>query len=97
VSTVDPEINIARVQYRVSQGGHGVPEQKIRERYVRSMQLLMQAVDASDRTYFFDNSSNGETAVFIAEIENAEVLKINPALDELPKWFVERVLTEFET
>ena len=96
VSTVDPEINIARVQYRVSQGGHGVPEQKIRERYVRSMQLLMQAVDASDRTYFFDNSSNGETAVFIAEIENAEVLKINPALDELPKWFVERVLTEFE-
>ena len=27
VSTVDPQINIARVKYRVSVGGHPVPEQ----------------------------------------------------------------------
>ncbi|MDD2941152.1 MAG: zeta toxin, partial [Acinetobacter harbinensis] len=47
VSTVDPMINIARVKYRVSVGGHPVPEQKIVERYYRSMDLLMQAVDAS--------------------------------------------------
>ena len=96
VSTVDPDINIARVQYRVSQGGHGVPEHKIRERYYRSMDLLMQAVDATDRTYFFDNSSNGENAAFLAEIEHAETLKLNPVLEELPKWFVDKVLTEFE-
>ena len=66
VSTVDPMINIARVKYRVSVGGHPVPEQKIVERYYRSMDLLMQAVDASDRTYLFDNSYNGEKAAFIA-------------------------------
>ncbi|TCB65205.1 zeta toxin [Acinetobacter terrestris] len=95
VSTVDPMINIARVKYRVSVGGHPVPEQKIVERYYRSMDLLMQAVDASDRTYFFDNSSNGEKAAFIAEIQSAETLKMNPDAQQLPWWFAEKVLKNF--
>ena len=95
VSTVDPMINIARVKYRVSVGGHPVPEQKIVERYYRSMDLLMQAVDASDRTYLFDNSSNGEKAAFIAEIQSAETLKMNPELRQLPWWFAEKVLKNF--
>lgn len=95
VSTVDPVINIARVQYRVSIGGHAVPEQKIVERYYRSINLLMQAVDASDRTYLFDNSSNGEKAAFIAEIQSADILKINPDVQQLPWWFTEKVLKDF--
>lgn len=95
VSTVDPMINIARVKYRVSVGGHPVPEQKIVERYYRSMDLLMQAVDASDRTYLFDNSSNGENAAFIAEIQSAETLKMNPEVQQLPWWFAEKVLKDF--
>ena len=95
VSTVDPLINIARVQYRVSVGGHPVPEKKIVERYYRSMDLLMQAVDASDRAYLFDNSSNGEKAAFIAEIQLAETLKMNPDILHLPWWFAEKVLKEF--
>lgn len=96
VSTIDPDINIARVEYRVSQGGHPVPEIKIRERYYRSMDLLMQAIEASDRTYIFDNSSNGQKAAFIAEVENAEKLRVNPELLEVPRWFAEKVLSEFE-
>ena len=95
VSTVDPMINIARVKYRVSVGGHPVPEQKIVERYYRSMDLLMHAVDASDRTYFFDNSSDGEKAAFIAEIQSAETLKMNPDVQQLPWWFAEKVLKNF--
>ena len=95
VSTVDPMINIARVKYRVSIGGHTVPEQKIIERYYRSMDLLMQAVDASDRSYLFDNSSNGEKAAFIAEIQSAETLKMNPEIQQLPWWFAEKVLKNF--
>ncbi|TCB50771.1 zeta toxin [Acinetobacter sp. ANC 4779] len=95
VSTVDPMINIARVKYRVSVGGHPVPEQKIVERYYRSMDLLMQAVDASDRTYLFDNSSNGEKAAFIAEIQSAETLKMNPDVQNLPWWFADKVLKNF--
>ena len=95
VSTVDPMINIARVKYRVSVGGHPVPEQKIVERYYRSMDLLMQAVDASDRTYLFDNSSNGEKAAFIAEIQSAETLKMNPEVQQLPWWFAEKEIKNF--
>ena len=95
VATVDPKINIARVQYRVHAGGHHVSEQKIYTRYYRSLDLLMSAIEASDRAYIFDNSSYGEKASFIAEIENAEVLKLNPAVHYFPKWFVEKVLNEF--
>ncbi len=73
-----------------------MPEQKIKQRYYRSMDLLMQAVDATDRTYFFDNSTDGQAASFLAEIENAELLKINPEAQVLPEWFVEKVLNAFE-
>ncbi len=59
------------------------------------MDSLIQAVDATDRS-FFDHSSNGENAAFLAEIEQAETLKLNPVSEELPKWFVYRVLIEFE-
>ena len=96
VSTVDPMINVARVQYRVQAGGHGVPEQKIKERYYRSMDLLMQAIEAADRTYIFDNSADGQRASFIAEIDSAEILKINQSLQALPKWFADKVLKDFE-
>lgn len=96
VSTVDPEINIARVKYRVSTGGHPVPEQKIRDRYFRSMDLLMQAVEVTDRAFLFDNSSDGQKAAFLAEIEHAEILKLNQVVTEFPIWFANKVLSEFE-
>ncbi len=66
-------------------GGHPVPEQKIIERYYRSMDLLMQAIECCDRAYLFDNSSDGIQASFLAEIEAAETLKMNAAVSEAPK------------
>lgn len=56
VSTQSVDINIGRVRTRALEGGHNVPEIKIRERYVRSLQNLYQAVKHSDRAYLFDNS-----------------------------------------
>jgi predicted ABC-type ATPase len=44
VSTNSPEINIERIKQRVSQGGHDVPESKIRERYKRSLGNLLPAM-----------------------------------------------------
>lgn len=95
VATVDPDINIARVKYRVETGGHKVPERKIRERYTRSLNLLMPAIEYANRSYIFDNSSNGQPASFIAEIEDAEKLKINPEIKQFPKWFMQTVYHEF--
>lgn len=95
VATVDPEINVGRVNYRVNTGGHIVPEHKIRERYYRSLDLLMSAIEYSNRAYIFDNSSNGEVASFIAEVEDAQRLKINPEVEQFPKWFIDKVYSEF--
>ncbi len=83
VATEDPAINIERVRLRVSQGGHDVPEDKVRERYVRSIGLLDAACRASDRAYVFDNS--GEAHRLIAELEDSgQQLRLHA--DRLPAW-----------
>ena len=57
VCTSDPEINVRRVENRVSAGGHDVPRDRIAARYWRSLALLPQAVLACHRTVVFDNSA----------------------------------------
>ncbi len=44
-----------RVKQRVKNGGHPVEEIKIRERYFRTMHMLIDAIEVSDRAYLFDN------------------------------------------
>lgn len=56
VSTEDPAINIRRVAKRVSEGGHGVNEQKIIKRYQRTMGFLPQYLGACDAALVIDNS-----------------------------------------
>ncbi|MFJ2480428.1 zeta toxin family protein [Pseudomonas sp. NPDC087598] len=91
VATADPEINIARVAYRVSQGGHNVPPEKIRARYWRSLELLSEAILTSNRAYIFDNSDEGsEGLTQIAEITDGELIEIKS--DIQPPWFKEFVL-----
>jgi predicted ABC-type ATPase len=58
VGTADPEINVRRVGRRVTQGGHAVPDQKIRDRYYRSLALYAQAAKFVDRSYAYDNSDD---------------------------------------
>jgi replicative DNA helicase len=59
VGTDDPQTNIERVALRVAQGGHAVPDDKVRDRWLRTMTLLQQAIRSSDRSYIFDNSVVG--------------------------------------
>lgn len=47
-TTSDPSINIRRVRRRVSEGGHDVPEDKIKSRYERSMALMAEVVAFAD-------------------------------------------------
>jgi predicted ABC-type ATPase len=91
VATENPEINISRVRYRVSRGGHSVPEDKIVARYKRSLDLLVQAVQATDRAYIFDNSANEH--VWLAEITNGNSLKMKT--DQIPVWFKKSFLDKF--
>lgn len=57
VGTSDPEINVRRVENRVSSGGHDVPHERIRARYLRSMGFLCHAALVAQRTVVFDNSA----------------------------------------
>jgi len=53
-----PERNIRRVQERVSSGGHDVPDQDIRRRYLRSLGNLPEAIQIADRAILYDNSED---------------------------------------
>lgn len=92
VATQDPEINVARVQYRVETGGHPVAEDKIRSRYVRSLELLPQAVSYANRAYIFDNS--GAERVWVAEVTDG--IEIEMKTDEMPAWFKTALWDKFE-
>ncbi|MDR3413632.1 MAG: zeta toxin family protein [Formivibrio sp.] len=85
VATEDPEINIDRVRHRVAMGGHPVDEDKIISRYARSLALLFDAVTHSDRAYIFDNSGDGQTKDWIAEVTNGEEIEMKT--DQMPAWF----------
>ena len=49
---------IVRVQERVLQGGHDVPDNDVRRRYVRSLANLREAIRIADRAVVYDNSEN---------------------------------------
>lgn len=94
VTTEDPDINVDRVRQRVAKGGHSVDETKIRERYSRTMNMLIDAIEVSDRAFLFDNSTdNADNASYICEVTNGDTLVLNPAIIEnLPIWFENYVL-----
>lgn len=91
VATENPEINVYRVKkVRVEQKGHDVPEEKIRNRYFRSMDLLFEASQLAYRSYYFDNSTNGKGYKLFANfkmtkegVKNWEV----PNSTDIPNWF----------
>ncbi|SEJ72049.1 Predicted ABC-type ATPase, partial [Azotobacter beijerinckii] len=83
VATEDPEINISRVANRVRAGGHPVPKEKIVSRYYRSLDLLAEAVQYTDRAYIFDNS--GQDRIWLAEVTDGVELEFKG--EWMPHWF----------
>lgn len=58
VLTSHPDINIARVKHRFENGGHPVPADKIRERYMRALRLIPVLISLCDEFLLFDNSED---------------------------------------
>jgi len=56
VGLASPELHIARVRARVTRGGHDVPEEKIRERYARSLLNLIRLMPKLTELRLYDNS-----------------------------------------
>ena len=68
VATEDPCINIARIENRVSKGGHGVPDEKVVSRHKRTLGLLYDYYLRADNISIWDNSETSED-------ENAQTIK----------------------
>lgn len=60
-----PESHIRRVEVRVENGGHPIPETKIRERFTRSLENLITLLPVLHECRVFDNS-------YTAELERRE-------------------------
>ena len=56
VGVEGPDLSVGRVRGRTEEGGHDVPEEKIRARYARGQPLIRDAVLRADRGMVFDNS-----------------------------------------
>jgi len=78
---------IKRVETRVQIGGHAVPEQKVRERFPRTIKNLQIAVTKADRAYVWDNNhkvtSDRPMHRFVFSMHNGKINKIS---DDVPDW-----------
>jgi predicted ABC-type ATPase len=60
ILTADPELNVFRVKSRTIGGGHDVPPEKIRSRYVKSLANLKELLTLCDECYVIDNTIEPE-------------------------------------
>ena len=56
VLTVDPKINIARIESRVAAGGHNVESSKVIERYCKSINNIKKLLTICDIMHVYDNT-----------------------------------------
>ncbi|WP_326985000.1 zeta toxin family protein [Chryseobacterium sp. MYb264] len=86
----EANLNISRVNDRVRKGGHKVDPQKVKTRYINTLQNLYAALKLVDRAYLFDNS---DEMLMIAEVENGE-LTINVEKELIPDWLMTYVINK---
>ena len=67
------DLAVARVAHRVNRGGHGVPVNKIRERYQRLWANVVVAAERANSAAFWDNSTL-DGPLLTVEIEKAILL-----------------------
>ncbi len=83
VGVDSPDLSVARVRGRTDEGGHDVPENKIRARYQRSQPLIRQAVLLADRGMVFDNSGLNVPPRQMLVFAQGRLMQSAPTL---PRW-----------
>jgi len=58
--SLEHELHIARVARRVAKGGHDIPEKKIRARWLRSRENIIELLPFLTELMLFDNSEEGD-------------------------------------
>ena len=63
VLTVDPKINITRIQSRVASGGHNVDSSKVVNRYYKSINNIKELVEICDIMHVYDNTETPQRII----------------------------------
>ena len=79
----DSSLNEARVNQRVSEGGHSVPPDKIHSRIRRTMKHIKTALSIVDEARILDNSSRDDPFQQIIVMRDGNY---EAKADPLPKW-----------
>jgi predicted ABC-type ATPase len=79
----DPDLSIMRVMGRVEEGGHDVPDDRIRARFPKAFENLRRAIPLSDFVLLVDNSGEQRHRVFGVINRKGDV----ELWDDPPRWF----------
>ena len=83
IALENADAHVSRVADRLAAGMHDIPEEKVRERYERSIERAADALRIVDHAILIDNSSVGEPFRLVVEMENGTILA---QVEHLPQW-----------
>ena len=83
VGLASADLAIARVRERVKEGGHTVPEDKIRARFARNQPLIREAVLMADYSSVYDASRLNQPPRLLLNLQSGSV---EFCADNLPDW-----------
>ena len=73
VGVAAADLSVQRVALRVTEGGHDVPEDKIRDRFARNKALIRQAVLQADLGLVYDNSPLNRKPVLLFSFQRGQL------------------------
>lgn len=83
VNVRNADLAVRRVGARVTDGGHPVPEEKIRQRYERNQALIHEAAKVADHAYVFDNSALNKPHALAIELYRGSAVRVGR---NVPTW-----------
>lgn len=85
LNVASPEIAVARVRARRQEGGHDVPEDKIRTRYDRNQAIIRAAALLADNAQVLDSSARNQKPRVLLELSNGRAISF---AKQCPAWFM---------
>ena len=81
VGVASADIAKTRIAYRVSQGGHGIPDADVERRYMESFNRLREIISLCDMVVLYDNTKNFNR---FAIYQNGKLCNLS---DTRPDWY----------
>ena len=79
------DLSVSRVKGRAEEGGHDVPDDRIRARFDRGQPLIREAILKADRGMVFDNSELNAPPRQMLVFADGRLVKAEPVL---PQWIL---------